>query len=152
MLIHFKNIDGKNIAKTEVEIPDQVLNHFPMCTTSEGSTLNIPHVRNGAFTCAMGNAPLRFLEEPDKLTMPSKEYKGIHVNIPNDYLTRLGFESRGAAYFWHPALGDDTMTNWILFDINTDDISSLIFKTFNKGWEQKGIKARTLIKKALNDI
>lgn len=177
MLIPYKNIDGKNIANAEVEIPDQVLNHFAISVNDTQCTLNLPHIRPGSFTRIMGNAPLRFSEESDKLIIPYKEHKGIHFNFPNvdvidvnkifdlcvkqgilvynntkDLLTTLGFQERGAARYWHPALGDDTMINWINFDVNTDHISTLIFKTFNKGWQQRGIKSRTLVKKALNDI
>lgn len=135
MLIPFKNIDGRNIAKAEVEIPDQVLNHFAISVNSEGSTLSLPHIRNGAFTRVMGDAALRFLEEPDKLTLPDKEYKGIHVDLPTEtILAKLGFQKKNPAAYWHPAFGEDRTGNWLFFDTKTDDIQFLVRKIFNLGY------------------
>jgi hypothetical protein len=135
MLIPFKNIEGRNVAQAEVEIPDRILNHFPSSMSVDKSYLNIPHVRNGVFTGIMGDAPLRFLEEPDKLTMPDKEYKGIHVTPPTEnLLNKLGFQKRSGAAYWHPGFGPDDITHWIFFDIQTDDLPFLIKKIFNLGY------------------
>jgi hypothetical protein len=134
MLIPFTNTDGKNIAQAEVEIPDQVLNHFAISVNEEGSVLNLPHIRPGTFTRVMGDAALRFNEPQDKLTMPDKGYKGIHVNFPaEDLLKALGFQRRGPAAYWHPGLGTDDASHWILFDPKTDDIPFIIRKVFNLG-------------------
>lgn len=135
MLIPFTSIDGKNIAKAEVEIPEQILNRFAISVTSEGNTLSLPHVRPGSFTRVMGDAPLRFEEKQDKLTVPDKEYKGIHVDLPAEaILAKLGFQKKSPVAYWHPAFGPNDMAHCLFFDVKTDDLPLLIQKIFNVGY------------------
>jgi hypothetical protein len=177
MQIPFKIVDTRYIAEAEVEIPEQVLNHFPSYITDNVGYLDIPHIRKDSFSRIMGDAALRFTEEPNKLPIPDNQYKGIHIDFPiidtkdvnavlsilkkqglyfyntkKDFISKLGFQQRNIFFLWHPALGDDINENWISFDIETDDISYLIFKVFNIGWTKSGEKVRKVVKDVLNKV
>ena len=139
MKIPFKIIDNRYIAKAEVEIPEQILNHFPSYIADEDGYLDIPHVRNTSFTRIMGDIALRFTEESNKLPIPDSEYKGIHISCPDSkksLIEEFGFQYRGPALLWHPVFGKDIDKNWIKFDSKTDQISILILKVITLGWRQ----------------
>lgn len=178
MEIHFRNIDGKNVAQALVEIPDWVLNHFPIRTTDIDSYVRINHVRNGGFTGIMGNAAIAFTEQPDTLPMPDASVKGVYIadeigqtissrdirdalkkfrETPIKFITttegtlnKLGFQNRGPAKWWFPMFGPDSEENWMDFDINTDSLTLLIPKAFRSGYVQGQRKVRFDIKSALD--
>ena len=161
MKIPFKISDNKYVADAKVEIPEQILNHFP--SNLIDGYIDIPHVREGSFTRVMGDAALKFTDECTKLDIPAQEYKGIYLENPSEkakalwgskkiYIERLGFKERGSLCLWHPVFGDDTSANWIHFDPATDDISYLILRVFNLGWRKRGEKIRMAVKKVLNEV
>ena len=157
MEIHFKNIDGRNVAQALVDIPSQVLNHFPIRTTDQDSYLNIPHVKNGAFTRIMGDASISFTEQGDQLPIPDNTHKGIYVGTLSEFITttegtliKLGFEKRGPAKWWCPFFGADSEENWMDFDPQTDKLSYIIAKLFRSGYAKGRREVRLEIKKALD--
>jgi hypothetical protein len=175
MRIEFTSIDGRYLANAQVEIPKEILNHFLVTVTDEVAYVDIPHIKSGSFTRIMGDVALKFTEESEKLMIPAQEYKGIYIgfpiNTPADVdavlsilakeghtfydskkalIERLGFQDRGPALLWHPALGDDNEVNRITFDINTDDIPYLILKVFNAGYRQGAQTIKTAVWRALH--
>jgi hypothetical protein len=104
-------------------------------------------------------------EETDELFPSSATVKEIwdiydgmgvqFVNSKEQTLKNLGFVPRpnpdGSVHRWyHPLFGSDAPENWLLFDPATDDLTSLIQKTFRSGMVQGARKVRRDIKAALD--
>jgi hypothetical protein len=66
-------------------------------------------------------------------------------------LRDLGFQPRESKGRWYnPIFGSDSEENWIWFDLETDQISSIVPKLFRAGYVQGERKVRWDIKKALD--
>jgi hypothetical protein len=156
MKIPFQNIDGRVVVNALVEIPERILNMFPVSTDGEESTIDIPHVKPNTFTRVFADGAVCFPEE-DKLPIPDAKSNGIYVEKPSGkvayialVLTDLGFKRRGPAKWWNPIFGEDNEQNWMDFDMKTDELYVLIPKLFRSAYVQGQRKVRFDIRKALD--
>jgi len=152
MKIPIRILNNSYVAEALVEIPSNIINHFPIDTDGY---LTIDHVRPGAPTGVMGYAPLIFKEQS---IHPTYLLQGItSLDQPIDTskireatLLNLGFQKRGLAKWWHLLFGEDLEHNWMDFDPTTDNLTTLIPKLFKEGFYQGQKKVRWEIKKALD--
>ena len=86
---------------------------------------------------------LKFTDESDVFGEPTKENKFW-------VLTAMGFVPKGPARWWHPVLGEDLEWNWLLFDLETDDLTSLPPKLYRTGWAHGQRRLRMEFKKVLD--
>jgi hypothetical protein len=174
MKIPFKNIDGRIVVNALVEIPERILNMFPVSTDGEEGTIDIPHVKSNTFTRVFADGAVCFPEE-DKLPIPDAKSNGIYIDLgvlpamdisevfkkfdeqgvtfgptTETLLLRFGFQNRGPAKWWTPFFGPDREENWMWFDPLTDPISLLIPKLFRSGYAKGQQKVRFDIRKALD--
>lgn len=65
-------------------------------------------------------------------------------------LLALGFVSRGFARWYSPVLGEDLEQNWLYFDLQTDDLTSILPKLYRSGYVKGQQNIRFQLKSLLD--